>query len=186
MKIPALPDIPILVETPSRPFFRMTRCHYMSIENSVPRPGWEIRLGSDVLPFLMLGLVGIIQQPFGEPRFVAPELIDRLFEQLEEKAGLLINFDDIWLPSFLFERETHTGDTYRIGIRLFLGAYLFREGRLGEGEFEVYCKKFGETLVFSEEETRAFAAWSEEQIARAQNQEPKNWNLSIRKRNEPQ
>jgi len=153
----------------------------MSVEYNGPRPGWEIRLGNDVMPFLMLELVGVIQQPFGAPRFNTSALIDRLFEQLEGKAGLLVNFDDIWLPSFLFQRETHTGDAYRIGIELFQGAYLFREGRLSEGDFEIYCKRFGETLVFSEDETKAFTEWSEVQVSTAQNQEPKNRNLRLNK-----
>lgn len=34
-------DVPVLVETPARPYFPMVRCHYLSIEYDAPRAGWE-------------------------------------------------------------------------------------------------------------------------------------------------
>jgi hypothetical protein len=175
------PDVPVLVETPARPYFQMTRCHYISVECSEPRPGWEIRFGGDVLPLLMLQLVGVIQRPIGAPRFSTPLLIESLFELLEERAGLLINFHDIWLPGFLFQRGVQTGDTYRIKVPLFREAYLFRGGRLGEREFEIYCKGLDDALIFSKDETTAFTAWCDEQVVKAQHQEPKNPDLRLKR-----
>lgn len=175
------PDVPILVETPARPFFRMVRCHYLAIEYSDPQPGWEIRPEGilTALPFLMLELVGIVHQPLNGGRFTSHTLIEELFEQLEDKAGLLINFEDIWLPQFFFDREVAVGDVYRLGKELFRQAYLFREGRLTDGHFGEDFKRFRDTLVFSEEETRAFTLWSDKEVFRAQESPPKNTELRL-------
>lgn|ERR1019366_6057814 len=99
------PDVPVLVETPSRPYLQMVRCHYLSVECNDPRPEWQINLGGQPMPFLMLGPVGIIQQPFDAPRFTTYGLIDQLFAGIEARADLLINFNDIWLPGFLFKDD---------------------------------------------------------------------------------
>ncbi len=63
------PVVPVLIETPARSYFPMVRCHYLSIEYDTPRAGWGISLGGSMMPFLMLGLAGIIQQPFDAARF---------------------------------------------------------------------------------------------------------------------
>ncbi len=60
-------DIPVSVETLSRPYFPLVRCNYLYVECDEPRPGWSLGLGAERLPFLMLGLVGIIQTPFDAP-----------------------------------------------------------------------------------------------------------------------
>jgi hypothetical protein len=175
------PDVPILVETPGRQFFRMVRCHYLAIEYSDPQPGWEIRpVGiAAPLPVLMLELIGIVYQPLSGGRFTSHTLIEELFEQLEDKAGLLINFEDIWLPEFLFEREVAAGEVYRVGHELFRQAYLFREGHLAREHFGEDFKKFRDTLVFSEEETAAFTMWSDKEVFRAQQSPPKNAELRL-------
>jgi hypothetical protein len=72
------PDVPILVETPSRPVIPMVRCHYMSIEYDDPSHVWNLGLNGFQMPFLMLNLVGIVQQPFGATRFNSYDLIDQL------------------------------------------------------------------------------------------------------------
>ena len=51
-----------------------------------------------MMPFLMLGLAGIIQQPFDAARFSNYGLIEGLFERIEKDPGLSLNFEDIWLP----------------------------------------------------------------------------------------
>jgi hypothetical protein len=38
-------DVPILVETPSRPFFPMVRCFYIAVQFDTPGNGWTLELG---------------------------------------------------------------------------------------------------------------------------------------------
>lgn len=174
-------DVPILVETLDRPFFPMVRCHYLAFQYSDPRAGTALRIEGFPLsmPFLLLGLIGIIQQPIEERRFTSPLLIDNLYEQLEDKAGLLITFEDLWLPRFLFERETRVGDVFRITNELFQHAYRFREGRLIEKMFIRMLEQFSHSMVFSEEETRAFWEWSDKQVFRALHLPPKDPELRL-------
>jgi hypothetical protein len=44
------PDVPILVETPSRPVIPMVRCHYMSIEFDDPSHVWNLGLNGFQMP----------------------------------------------------------------------------------------------------------------------------------------
>jgi len=39
-------DIPVSVETLSRPYFPMVRCNYLYVECDEPRPGWTIGIGA--------------------------------------------------------------------------------------------------------------------------------------------
>jgi hypothetical protein len=174
-------DVPIFVETPARSYFEMVRCSYMSIECDDPSPGWQIRLNDQVAPFLLLELVGIVQQPFGVPRFNTYNLVDQLFQQVEKQAFLLINFADIWLPSFLFSGAARVGDVYRVTNELFNEAFRFRDGQSNQQQFELRCKELP-PVTFSTEETRAFGSWVAEQISGAQHSAPKNPELQLRNR----
>jgi len=178
--IAAQPDVPILVETPARDFFRMVRCHYLSIECDTPDSQWQLRLGGSTMPFLMIGLAGIVHQPLGAPRFSTPEVIERFFAQVEQGPSLSINFEDIWLPSTLFHTPIHVGNVYRVGHDLFRLAYRFRDGQVNQHDFETYCIEFQRQILVSEDETRAFGKWSAEQILSAQNLAPKNDNLRLK------
>ena len=178
------PDVPVLVETPSRSAFPMVRCHYLSIECDDPRPDWNLGPPGSGIPFLMLNLVGIVQQPFGAPRFNTYGLIDGLFEGIETRANLTINFEDIWLPDFLFQPQLSVGDVYRVGNKLFAVAYQYRDGRHSRDTFENLCKELHREIVLSEDETRAFQGWTAEQFSTAQNRPPKDPKLQLPKREE--
>ena len=184
MPDPPQVDVPILIETPARPYFPMVRCHYLSIEFDTPRAGWEIDLDGPTMPFLMLGLAGIIQQPFGAGRFSNYGLIEGLFERIEEDAGLSLNFEDLWLPDFLFSPSPHVGDVYRAGIKLFVLAFQYRDAQLPQQEFLARCKDLLPEIAFSQDETTAFRGWSAEQISIAQHREAKDRRLQLRTRDE--
>jgi hypothetical protein len=176
-------DVPVIVETPSRPYFDMVRCNYLYVECDEPRPGWQITLSRGTMPFLMLGLVGIIQTPFDAARFFEERQLDELFEFTEEGAELLIQFADMWLPRFLFGNPTVTvGDVYRLGFELFTAAYLFRDGRLSDEGFLGRAREFHESCIFSAEETRTFDSWSRRTVEAAMSQEDKNPELKLRRR----
>lgn len=173
------PDVPVLIETLSRSLFPMVRCHYISVECDDPLPGWGLQLQGLEMPFLMLNLVGIVQQPFGAARFNSYSLIDQFFERIEEQASLSVNFEDIWLPSFLFQARVSIGDVYRVRSKLFILAYQYRDGRYTQQDFEEHCKELQPEIVISEDETRAFRGWTAEQFSIVQNRPPKNSNLQL-------
>src|SRR2546430_1813280 len=150
MPVPQQPDVPILIETPSRKAFPMVRCHYLSVECDDPRSGWRLELQGMATPFLMLNLVGIVQQPFGATRFNNYSLIDGFFQVIEDQADLTINFEDLWLPEFLFLPKVAVGDVYRVGIRLFTVAYQYRDGRHSRDTFESFCKELHREIAISE------------------------------------
>jgi hypothetical protein len=175
-------DVPVLVETTSRPFFPMVRCHYLAVEYDDPRPGWSLTIAGIQMPFLMLGLTGVVLQPFGAERFTNNGLIRRLFESVEQEG--LVNFEDIWLPDFLFSALPHVGDVYRVGIKLFSLAFAYRDSRISQEEFEAPCKELQDEISFSEDETMAFRSWTVEEISRAESGEPKNPELQLRTRRE--
>jgi hypothetical protein len=176
-------DIPVLVETPSRPFFPMVRCYYIAIEFDVPDNQWIIGLGGEPLPFLMLGLTGIVQAPVGAPRFNHRDLIDKLF-RLVEGSGGLVHFEDIWFPPHLFGASTEVGSVYRLGIGLFQTAFAFRDSRVSRETLERRSRELHEQIRFSADETKAFQSWSAETIALAEKQEPKNPDLRLRSKKE--
>lgn len=136
------------------------------------------------MPFLMLNLVGIVQQPFGAPRFSTYGLIDGLFQLIEDQASLTINFEDIWLPDFLMHPKPGVGDVYRVGNKLFVVAFQYRDGRHSRDTFESLSKELHREIVISEEETRAFKGWTAEQFSTAQNRPAKNPNLRLPTREE--
>jgi hypothetical protein len=172
--------VPILVETPGRSYFPMVRCHYLAIEYDTPSALWTIGVNGVTMPFLMIGLTGIVHQPLGAEHFNSYRLIDSFYQRIEETAGLSINFEDIWLPAFLFARTQLVGDVYRVGMELFILALAYRDTRSTQQEFEAQCKHLAEDIVYSEDETRAFGGWSSEQISIVQNREPKDRRLQLK------
>jgi hypothetical protein len=130
----------------------------------------------------MLNLVGIVQRPFNAPSFNTYELIDGLFDFVEDKALLTINFEDIWLPSFLFRSEVTVGDVYRIDHQLFTLAYQYRDGRLSQETFDRFCRELHSQIDYSEEESTAFKGWAAEQFSMARTRAPKNPELRLRSR----
>jgi hypothetical protein len=154
----------------------------MAIECEDPLNDWRISIDQNILPFLMLGLVGIIHAPFDALNFDEVRHLNDLFEKVEDQAGLLINFADIWLPDFLFPREVHVGDMFRLEMALFNSAYRFRDGRQTEREFVSSADTLIKMIRFSETETRVFAAWSQEQLEIARKHGDKNPQLKLRTR----
>lgn len=133
-----------------------------------------------MMPFLMLGLAGIILQPFDSARFSNYGLIEGLFEHVEKDPGSSLNFEDIWLPNFLFSHPPHVGEVYRTGFTLFVLAFQYRDLQLSQHGFEARCEDLANEIVFSEEETSAFRSWTAEQVSMAQNSEPKDPTLQLR------
>ena len=141
-----------------------------------------LNIGGEGLPFLMLGLIGIVTRPFGAERFNSIDLIEDLFKRIEDDANLLIEIDDIWLPIFLFDNidiKPLTGHVYRIKSSMFNLALSFREGRLDFESFISQCRQLERPLFLSETETLSFSQWRELQVQNAIKQYPKNSELKL-------
>jgi hypothetical protein len=171
-------DVPILIETLSRPFFPMVRCLYLAVEFDTPSNGWTLTLGGRTFPFLMLGLTGIVQASLDGRRFDDPRLIDEFIDTIERVNGL-VSFEDIWLPEELFSREIAVGDVYRVGLRLFGSAFQYRDSRSKVERFTEESRALHSEIESSEAETKAFARWSGGTIERAESAEPKNIRLYL-------
>jgi hypothetical protein len=184
MTVPQNSSVPILIETLSRGFFPMLRCHYLVVDFEVPRDRWALRVGETILPFLMLGMAGIVQQPFHGGIFDNPVRIEELFARVEVEEAL-VTFEDLWLPEFLFE-SPNTGDVYRVSVPLFLASFSYRDARMSLENFEHSCRELHEQIQLSKEETAAFRVWTEEQWAAAENRPPKNPELQVRKKRDRQ
>jgi hypothetical protein len=176
-------DVPILVETLSRPFFPMVRCFYIALDFDTPDNGWSLGLGGRPYPFLMLGLTGIVQVPFGADRFRLPHLIDDLIETVENANGL-VSFEDIWLPQELFDLNVAIGEVYRVSVVLFRSAFRFRDSRSTREQFEQESREFHNQISISEEETNAFRVWSAATISRTRSDGPKDRRLQLERKRE--
>jgi hypothetical protein len=185
-------SVPVLIDSMKRhPDFRMARCNYLSIESDMPMPGWHLRLGKTVdLPFLMIGLSGIIYHPIGSPGlFDRLDKIDSLYAIAEEQPGFYIDTNDIWIPDFLFEKclrlDNYEDHIFRIGFLLFKAAWLHRNERMSIKDFKSICLDYsGEEVRYSRIETSVFRAWRRNLIeeTRRRYQESPN-KLKLRNKN---
>lgn len=177
-------DVPVVVDSvKTYEDFPMVRCNYLSVECDSPTAGWILGVNGEELPFMMLGLVGIVTRPFDSERFSSVKLIEGLFERIEDRAGLLVDVNDIWLPMFLFDGidlKPETGYVYRIRSDVFAWSLDFREGRLDLETFRNRCKGLERPLVLSEDEMGPFQKWRELQIQNAIEQYPKNRRSALR------
>ncbi len=176
-------DVPLVVDAvKTHEHFPMVRCNYLYVECDSPKGGWELNLGGEALPFLMLGLVGIVTSPFGAERFNTVELIEDLFRRIEDEADLLVDIDDIWLPMFLFNNTNivpEIGHVYRIKSDVFTLALSFREGRLDLKAFISGCRQSKRPLFLSEDEMMSFSKWHDMQVQNAKEQYPKSRDLEL-------
>jgi hypothetical protein len=181
--MPSANDVPVVADSvKTQVQFPMVRCNYLSVECDSPKPDWTLSIDRGNLPFLMLGLVGIITRPFDAERFYTVQSIEDLFEQLEDRADLFIDVDDIWLPMLLFDDagiRPEVGHVYRVTSEMFTTAHSFREGRLDLEIFLERCRILERSLVLSEEEMSAFQQWRETQVRNAIEEYPKNRELEL-------
>jgi hypothetical protein len=177
---PQVTNLPVIIDDiKNYDNFQMTRCTYFTVESDSPSPNRFLIFNNQQLPFYVLGFSGIIFKPFGDSDiFESVELINEVFNLVESDSSLYIDTNDIWLPNFLFN-EHKRGQIYRIEKDLFVKALLFRESKIAEEEFLLYCKEFFNKLSYSPEETEAYNAWMGHQISEAKEIYPKNENMAL-------
>jgi len=166
--------IPVIVDDVKfQPGFAVTRCRYYAIACDIPAPAWVQFPERARLPFLLVGLSGIIYKPLGQKRlFNTSDRIEALFDAVDSDPEMYIDSNDIWLPNLLFERageaNPRRGQVWRISTSLFTLADQARRERLTIEKLEEACTTLeGDALRFSPSETRGFRAWGQAQIAKA-------------------
>jgi hypothetical protein len=181
-------DIPVVVDAiRMHREFPMVRCSYLSIECDSPVSSLSINIDDWELPLLIMGLAGIVIRPLSAKLFSDVEFIEELYRRIEDQAGLLIDIDDLWLPSLLFDSINMTpdiGHVYRLKRDLFVLAFSFREGNMDVDTFIDGCKRLPQSVLFSPDEMSAFSAWRKLQIETAKKLYPKNRDIRLRYRDE--
>ncbi len=181
-------SVPVIVESvKDHPEFQMTRCIYFTIESDSPSPDWMLFLQGRRIPFLMVGMIGIVHAPImptpgdnesaiflGDGEFESAEMIDSLFDAIEgpnSSAELTIDVEDIWLPNKLLpwvaDSSNPAGMVCRVSWRLFDICYLYRCDQITTKQFLAQCGDTDEHVRLSERETDAFAQWTNDQIENA-------------------
>jgi hypothetical protein len=174
-------DVPVVVDdVKCYGKFKITRCTYFTIECDAPSSNWVLELEKKSIPFLLIGLSGLIVRPIGGGRlFESSDSLDELFNTIESHPSLYVDINDLWLPNKLFQGVPHRGDVYRVGIELFHVAYLYREERISEDQFSRQCSERKGNIRFSKKETRSVENWSRFQIQKAKDSFPKNKGLRL-------
>jgi hypothetical protein len=174
-------DVPVVVDDAKNyGKFKMTRCTYFTIECDAPSSNWVLELGKKSIPFLLIGLSGLIVRPVrGGRLFESSDSIDELFDTIESHPSLYVDINDLWLPNKLFQGLPHRGQVYRVGIKLFHVAYLYREERISEDQFLRQCSELKGNIRFSRKETHSFENWSKFQIQKAKDSFPKSKGLRL-------
>lgn len=128
---------------------KFTRCTYFSIQCDTPSFNWFLETNIGTLPFLLLGLSGIIYCPLGEAyKFTLPNQIEELFDLADKQEGLYIDINDIWLPNMAFPNEiAKRGAAYRVYIEIFKNALKFREHQISFKTLEEICSEYPEGIL---------------------------------------
>lgn len=163
---------------------------YFCFEAAGPAGDWTIR--PPEVPFLMLGLQGIVFRPMrtgqnvgpASDEFVTPDLIDLTLDNLEEHGRVQVETSRLLLPLTLLQAvraNPSREDVYRLRHDVFLQAFQHSRAQLDlqafvsqvnlyQSEIERLRNSRSEEdmpVRFSEVETKAFRVWSDQHIAEA-------------------
>ncbi len=165
---------------------RLARCIFFSIVADEPEPGASLVRDGQTIPFLLLGLQGILYQPLsGAAEFTDPDEINKLIEAIEGQTAegpLTIETGLIWVPTSWLDaaysvlpteradNRAERGDVFRVRLTLFRSLWRFADNRLELGDLYSQWSQSGGTetppplLRYSREETRVFGQWTEQQF----------------------
>lgn len=174
-KVPVITDS-VPGEVPSD----LVRCIYFYITADGPSTGWLLGLPQAELPFLMLGLQGIIYRPAtAATEFDSPALLSQLIKEVELQEGFTVETGCIWIPAGLLQRskrlvadsEAERGDVFRVDLSLFASAWGVAYENADVHRFiddtnniEVGQSVPEPLIYFSPVETNSISSWSIEQI----------------------
>lgn len=154
-------SIPIFVDSTSPSGdTRFARCTYFCIDAANTEIDWLLSLRNDRIPFLLVGASCILTSPLGADMFTHSHQIEELFTLVESNDGLLVEVNDLLVPSHLLAAEgSARGSVLRVEEIFFRRAHAFRAGRLPQEEYLAAAPAAEPPLHFSSEETAAFRAW---------------------------
>lgn len=167
----------------------LARCVYFSITADEPNLPCLLDIQGYHIPFLLLGMEGIIVRPLlpGPELFVSPDDWDKIVNAIEQQHGFSVDVEYFWVPVALLDRARERfpagddspnrlavrGEVFRLSRKLFLEAWLAaRDGT----DFAGYAarvldffdgERLAAGLTYSPEETRSIQAWSIAQVAGA-------------------
>ncbi len=176
-------QVPIFVDSvKSADGLHLTRCSYFSIECTLPSNEWTLELSDGSIPFLLIGLSGIILSPINGSRFESIEQVEELFDSIESREGLLVDSQELWVPTMVFDRRPERGVVYRAPLKTFAQAIRYTSSSISLEEYFENVKELGEdgTVRFSEVETTVFKSWEESIIEDAIASYPKDEELKLR------
>ncbi|MEA3211689.1 MAG: hypothetical protein QOE70_4746 [Chthoniobacter sp.] len=165
--------VPLIVDSiTSSEEFDMARLIFFYIDAEESLDQWWLGLDGESIPFLMLGLAGIIVVPDGGDEFTNPQQIRDFFDRIETLPNreMRVETGDVWVPRSLLTARYETaarGDVFRVSFRLFGDSYSFRAGRIDREKFEHVMRDRAIEATFSEVETKAFREWSASEIGRS-------------------
>jgi len=165
----------------------LSRCVFFSFVSDDPSPGWLLEVGTQFIPFFMLGIHGILYQPhLGKPEFQSLNDLDDLINTLEGLPGdIAVETGIIWVPTKWLDQAyqdspklqenrllPQRGDVFRIEYKLFTDLWRVSDGRAILKDIEIANEKVSKPspplLRFSPRETRVFAEWTEAQFKKVQ------------------
>lgn len=160
--------IPIIIDKDiNENGIEIVRAVYFTIESDSPLPNCTLHYHSSLIPFMMLGLKGIIFAPLVKPisqtdgTFKTAKEFDDLFDAIESDSEFFVSNDEIWIPKILFRTRTkiERASVWRLQDELFRLCLKFTRGDLS---FEqIREMKVNNEIYLSETETKAFASWTE-------------------------
>jgi hypothetical protein len=188
-----MPNIPVIIDDIKRlDGFEMTRCVYFHIECEDTLDLWRLTSDGIEIPFLMLGLSGIIIRPMsGRSEFESAQDIEQLFSFIEglrqegrDEAHMNVEIADVWLPNRTLElqRQAIPGDVYRVDSVLFESAVAFTTGRLQYGSFLERAISGQREVLFSGQETKVIQEWARRTISRSRDSRHPDLQLPTRNR----
>lgn len=130
----------------------------------------------------ILNQFGVIYRPNAERDFFTSiKDVQNLFDIIEDNFGMLVEFEDFWIPESWFNDKSllTRGNVFRISNSLFQRCYQYREGFIRQIVDFADIDIKPQDLIFSEEETNVFRAWNQMQIDNAIELYPKNENYVL-------
>jgi hypothetical protein len=184
--------IPVIADSlPREAWNDLARCVYFTIIADDPSTMWGLSLdGLSSVPFLMLGLEGIIFRPVrpDESDFTSPQLLQELIDAVESLEGFSVETEYFWLPTKLLDAafsatiaetpdrsSADRGSVFRVSHRLFTEA--LRAAREGTGldhfsrvaTDQIVGEVENSAIRYSPVETMAIREWSERQVRANEN-----------------
>lgn len=182
--------VPVIIDSIKKDEgFPLTRCFYFCIETATPQSGWGLTTDWYRGPILLLGMSAIIVgPPSGAPSFASPDDFNELMKVLDgDEEDFYLEQNAIWLPNISFGDAGHDrGAVFRVGLDAFRHAYAYTEQHMDQELFMEYARSMREDVFFSEEETKAFAAWDQELLEDVRAEYHQNRDEMLRTRDQDQ